>query len=98
MVNKTKSFPKLTPTIWHKPVCLSEIQTKYGCLHYMGSLGCLQKKELTKFVKEMFSFTNIYNTYYMITIEKEHFFFGILKQIIYRKIYTFFNIIFKKTP
>ena len=60
MVNKTKSFPKLTPTSYHKPVCLSEIQTKYYCLHYMGSLGCLPKKEFTKFVKELFSFTNMY--------------------------------------
>ena len=52
MVNKTKCFPKPIPTSWHKPVYLSEIQTKYLCLHYVGSLGCLWKKESTKFVKE----------------------------------------------
>ena len=60
MVNKTKCFSKLIPTSWHKPVYLREIQTKCHCLHYIGSLWCLWKKELTKFVKEMFSFTNIY--------------------------------------
>ena len=39
MFNKTKSFPKLTLTSWDKPVWLSEIQTKYCCLHYMGKKG-----------------------------------------------------------
>ena len=82
MVNKTKSFPKLTPTSFHKPVCLSEIQTKYCCLHYIGSLGCLQKKELTKFVKEMFSFTNMYNVHIIIRLQmKKKVLFCILKQI-----------------
>ena len=46
IVNKSKCFPKLIPTSWHNPVYLSEIQTKYLCLHYIGRLQCLQKKEL----------------------------------------------------
>ena len=68
MVNKTKCFQKLTPTSWHNPVYFSEIQPKYLCLHYIGSLGCLQKKGINKISKEisirewkeMFSFTNMY--------------------------------------
>ena len=89
MVNKTKCFPKLIPTSWHKPVYLNEIQTKYHCLHYIGSLGCLRKKELTKFVKEMFSFTNMYVNIIIRLQMKKKIFSHILKQIIYSKIYTF---------
>ena len=65
--NKIKCFPKLIPTSWHKPVYLSEIQTKYLCLHYIGSLGSLKKRinKICKEIsirewKEMFSFTNMY--------------------------------------
>ena len=52
MVNKIKYFPKLIPTSWHKPVYLSEMQTKYLCLHYIGSLGCLWKKFVKKYQSE----------------------------------------------
>ena len=45
MVNKTKCFPKLIPTSWHKPVYLSEIQIKYFCLHYIGSLARVSSKK-----------------------------------------------------
>ena len=86
MVNKTECFPKLIPTSWHKPVYLSEIQTKYLCLHYIGSLGCLWKKELTKFVKKYQSESErkcyilqicTYNKW--ITNEKESFFSSYIK-------------------
>jgi hypothetical protein len=52
MVSKTKYFLKLILTTWHKPVYFSGKQTKYLCLHYIGSLGCLRKNEFTKFVKK----------------------------------------------
>ena len=97
MVNKTKCFPKLIPTNWHKPVYLNEIQTKYCCLHYIGSLGCLWKKELTKFCKGNVFFYKYVHMIIRLQM-KSKFFFCILKQIMYFKIYTFFNIVFKKTP
>ena len=46
----------------------------------------------------MFSFTNIY-VHIIIRLQmKKNVIFCILKQIMYSKIYTFFNIVFKKTP
>ena len=44
MLNKTKCFPKLIPTSWYKPVYLSEIQTKYLCLHNIVAQGVFKKR------------------------------------------------------
>jgi len=45
MVIKTKSFPKLTPTRLHKPVCLSDNTDKILLFTLYGKLRVSSKKE-----------------------------------------------------
>ena len=97
MVNKTKSFPKLTPTSWHKPVCLSEIQTNivvYIVLY--GKLWVSLKKGINKICKGNVFFYKYVHIIFRLQM-KTNVFFHILKQIMYSKIYTFFNVVFTKT-
>ena len=63
----------------------------------MGSLGCLQKKVINKICKGNVFFYKYAHIKIRLQMKK-NIFFCILKQIMYSKIYTFFNIVFKKTP
>ena len=72
------------------------MQTKYRCLDYIGSLKCLRKKGINKICKGNVFFYKYVHIIIRLQIKK--IFFCILKQIMYNKIYTFFNIVFKKTP
>ena len=98
-----KHHPALNPILRDQDLALGHIYQRHvfqpfslqfqNCLYIFYKLFRLGVR--SNLLREQFDWDTLYNNY--ITNEKDHF-FCILKQIMYSKIYTFFNIIFKKTP